>query len=463
MEDPTVRGPLNLAAMALALLLVASACSTPGASTDPVDASTTSTVTSQTVTTIGSDFGDGVLTDVGIDTELKVIRLGLLADLTGPFAALVTDVTDAQKVYWQEVNDGGGIDGWTVELVVANTNSNVDQHREAYDQIRSEVVAIGQATGSSTNLDSLPNYVDDQMLVVPLSWYSGWAIPEVDSGVMLEQNTNYCIESMNILDFVNDMGAKSIAVAGFDDVYGRDAIAGVRHAADDYGMTIAYEGVVKPGGDITELANGIAGSGAQWTILATNASVGSEILSGSVQSGYLGRFVGLQPSYDFRLLDTENASLYDTLFYQSVYTVAWGDDAPGNREMMLAMTEAFPDRRPSDAFIAGWNEAITMHRVLEAAIASSNLTRLGVVRAANSLDSVSFGESTPDQSYVGTPTDYVQRATAIYKPDLARYVAAGGPSQTLNQADATTGSILVRDFLVGTAAAAFNFTRPCAE
>ena len=38
------------------------------------------------------------LTDVGVDVETKTIKIGLLSDLTGAFAPLVIDITDAQYV-----------------------------------------------------------------------------------------------------------------------------------------------------------------------------------------------------------------------------------------------------------------------------------------------------------------------------------------------------------------------------
>jgi hypothetical protein len=129
--------------------------------------------------------------------------------------------------------------------------------------------------------------------------------------------------------------------------------------------------------------------------------------------------------------------------------------------MMEAMRSAYPDRRPSDAFIVGWNAAITMRAVLERAIATGDLTRAGMVRAAATVDAVDFGGSAPPQSYAGIPNEYVNRQSAIYKPSLEAYVAAGGVDQRIIDPGATTGSIPVRPFFVGDAAAAYDFSRPC--
>jgi ABC-type branched-subunit amino acid transport system substrate-binding protein len=401
----------------------------------------------------------------GVDADAKVITLGLLADLTGLFAPLVIDITDAQVVYWDNVNAAGGLDGWTVELLIEDTNYNVEQHLEKYEKIKGDVVAISQSTGSPTSVANLPGFKEDSMLFIPLSWYSGWGIPEFDGGVAFEQNTNYCIEAMNLVHFAQQMGGTKIAIATFPSDYGFDVGAGVKKAIDFYGLELVYDGDGKviPGQDYTSVIQGVATSGADWTIMATNAGIGAEILAGSVQNGYTGRFTGAFPTYNPALLDSPVGPLYDALYYQSAYTVLWGEDTPGNNEMMAAMTAVYPDRRPSDAFISGWNESISMQRVLETAIANGDLTPEGIVAAANSLTGIDYGGAAPNQSYAGTPNDYVQRSLSIYDVDLAVYTAAGGAAQTLSQDGATTGSVLAEDFFVGDAAADFDFTAACYE
>ncbi|MDK1009969.1 MAG: ABC transporter substrate-binding protein [Actinomycetota bacterium] len=452
--------------LVVVMALVAAACGNGAEETTTtagVVAETTTTAGVVAETTTTAAVSDEIITGGGVDAEAKVINIGMLADLTGLFAPLVIDITDAQSVYWDRLNAAGGIDGWTVNLIIEDTNYDVEQHIEKYEKIRGDVVAISQSTGSPTNVAALPLYKEDSMLVMPLSWYSGWAIPEFDGGLMLEQNTNYCLEAMNILDFIDGMGGKTIAIATFPGDYGHDSAAGVRIAIEHYGMELVYDGeaAVIPGQDQTPVIQGIVASGADWTVLTTNPSIGAEILAGSVQAGYQGMFIGSVPMYNFTLLDSPVGPLFSDVFYQSAYSVGWGVDAPGNNEMRAAMSEAFPDRRPSDSFIIGWNEAITMHEVLAAAIANGDLTREGVVAAANNLTDIDFGGSAPTQSYAGTPNEFVLRSLAIMKPDLALYTAAGGFDQTLSQADGTTGSAVVKDFFVGSAAAEFEFTEPC--
>lgn len=424
---------------------------------------TTGLADDETTTTIVTDDSDKI--DVGVDPGSKTIKLGILADLTSLFAPLVVDITDAQRAFWDDVNANGGLgDGWQVELIIVDTNLNAEQHLAAYEQLEADVVAIGQATGTATNLAALPSYVADNVLFIPLSWYSGWAIPQLDKRLAFEQNTNYCIEAMNLLGFISDQGGSRLALATFGDAYGFDAAAGVRVAAEFYDIEIVYDGAgaVVPGQDQTLVIADIINSGAGWVYVATNASLLQELFDGAVQGGFAGMWTGSQPSYDFRLLDTSIGAELSQRYFQSAYQVPWGTDVAGMWAMQGVLREAYPSRRPSDGFVIGWVESIAMREVLERAISNGDLTRQGVIDAASGISDLDFQGLAPAQSYAGTPNDYVQRQLAIFQPNLDAYVAAGGADQTLSQqGGGTTGSRLVADFATWEAAESFTFTRPC--
>ncbi len=446
----------------LALGLVAAACGTSDdTTTTGAQATTTTGAAAEATTTTSGESESEMKTGIGVDAETMTIKLGALHDLTGPFSPLVIHINDAMQVYYDVLNASGGIDGWMIDYQVLDTAYDVPTHLAQYEALRGDVLALTASTGTPTSVAALEAMAADNMTFIPLSWYSGWGIPEFDGGLALEMNTNYCIEAMNLMEFIRDNGGQTVAVAGFPSDYGLDFAAGVKLGADFYGMEVVYEGAVIPGADQTEIIAGIAGSGADWTLVAVNAPALAELLGGAVQAGYQGMWTGASPSYNFTLLDSPVGPFIDTLYYQSAVNVSWGDDAPGNVDMMEAMAAAFPDRLPSDAFIIGWNEGIIMTQVLADAIAAGDLTREGVAASVAAQTGVDFRGSTPDQSYTGTPNDYVTRESAIFDPDLATYLAAGGASQTLSQAGGTTGSLLAQDFFASEAASEFIFDSPC--
>ncbi|MDK1027010.1 MAG: ABC transporter substrate-binding protein, partial [Actinomycetota bacterium] len=130
--------------LVVVMALVAAACGNGAEETTTtagVVAETTTTAGVVAETTTTAAVSDEIITGGGVDAEAKVINIGMLADLTGLFAPLVIDITDAQSVYWDRLNAAGGIDGWTVNLIIEDTNYDVEQHIEKYEKIRGDVVA----------------------------------------------------------------------------------------------------------------------------------------------------------------------------------------------------------------------------------------------------------------------------------------------------------------------------------
>ncbi|MFC7731301.1 ABC transporter substrate-binding protein [Actinomadura keratinilytica] len=103
---------LTVAATALALALTAAGCS--GKAT-------------------GGSSSDGVKTGPGV-TDDK-ITVAALTDLTGPYAALGKGVTQAQKLYFDQLNAAGGVCGRKVELVVRDHGYDVQKAVAAYSEV----------------------------------------------------------------------------------------------------------------------------------------------------------------------------------------------------------------------------------------------------------------------------------------------------------------------------------------
>ncbi len=64
-----------------------------------------------------------------------------------------------------------------------------------------QVAIISQSTGSPHTAAIAQDLVDDDLIAIPLSWYSGWADPELGENVF-ETYTTYCIESMNGIEWL---------------------------------------------------------------------------------------------------------------------------------------------------------------------------------------------------------------------------------------------------------------------
>ncbi|HEY7564206.1 MAG TPA: ABC transporter substrate-binding protein [Acidimicrobiia bacterium] len=461
--------------LVMILSLVLGACGGTGGETTTTAGEAPTTTAGATTTTAGATTttaGD-VQFDIGVTED--TITVGLLADLSGPFAPLVQDIVAAQEVYWDIVNEGGGIAGRQVEMMVEDTAYNPDQHRTLYEGMRDSVALLSQSTGSPQTAGVIDLMLEDDIVAIPLTWYSGWGDPAFDQSTVLEQQTNYCFESMNVIEYMSTQfeaangAAPTWAVVTFPGEYGQDGAFGAKYAIEQLGLELVFdaEGLVTPTPDDpeTEVITGIVSNAPDIVFATVNPTNLAVIMGGAAQGGYQGQWTGSVPSYDFRLLDSPVAPIIDAAYTQPGYNVAWGTDVPGMAALRDAMLAARPDLRPSDAFVIGWIEAKIAEEVLRRAAESGDMTRAGIKAAALTIEGFGFEGLAPDQSYSppDDPNSYVTRSIAIFDPNLEAYTAAGGAAQTIGSAPegGTTGSDLVEDFFVGEVAAGYDFQGRC--
>ena len=146
------------------------------------DGGTTTTTT--TTTTTSPPPAAEIATDVGVTDD--EIRIGLLSDLSGPFGGLVGLIVAGQQAFWAKVNAEGGIAGRQVVLEIEDTSYDVQTHVQLYGELKDEVVAFGHSTGSPHTIAILEDLKDDNLVAIPLTWYSGWTDPERILGRVLD-------------------------------------------------------------------------------------------------------------------------------------------------------------------------------------------------------------------------------------------------------------------------------------
>jgi ABC-type branched-subunit amino acid transport system substrate-binding protein len=449
-------------ALLLVLGLVLAACGdgdggdTSTTAAEEEEVTTTATPEEEPTTTAAEDTGGDVATDVGVDLEAGTITIGLLSDLSGPFAPLVTVINTGHELYWNSVNEAGGINGLNVELEVRDTAYVPDTHVQMYEELKSQVVAFGHSTGSPHTMAINPSLQADGILAIPLTWYSGWSDPAINAN-LVPHGTPYCIEAMNMIEYLTlqDPEATTIAIATNGGDYGLDSSAGAVMVAEALGLEVVYDGsgviVATDPATLAEAATGIAGSGADLVWVTTDPTSFGGVYGQALAAGFSGAlWSGAGPSWNPALVapDSPIAEPLANDFYVSQYYAPWAAESPGN-QMVRDLVEA-AGAPPLDYYAEGVIEATIMHQALLAAYDAGDMTQAGVLAAAKSLESVSFDGLAPDETYVGEPNDRLQRAQFISRPDPAGL--AGGTS---------TGVTLVESEYTSPAAEAFEFTGAC--
>ncbi len=406
------------------------------------------------------DAGGDIATDIGVDDE--VIKVGYNTDLSGLFAGLTTQILDGSEAYWELVNDNGGIAGRMVEPVVLDNAYDVPKHLENYEKFAGDgtdgVVIFGTSTGSPHTAATAEDLVKDDLVAIPLSWYSGWADPALGQNVF-EVQTNYCLEAMNAVTYMSENHGTKAAIISFPGEYGQDGAQGAKLAAEALGLEVVYdgEGAVVPGADQTPVITEIVDSGADWVFATVNPSTLAEVMGGAVTQGFTGMWAGSSPTYNFQLLGTDLGPALDQYYIHSTYTALWNtDDTPGMVEMVEGMRAKRPDAPVSDTYIQSWIGGYIVQAILEQAAANGDMTRAGVVAAANEV-TVDLKGLAPNQTWAGDPNDFVVRESYLYDVSLENFT----PDGTVSDDGAGTGFTLLEGPYVSDAAANYTYESAC--
>jgi len=380
-----------------------------------------------------------------VDKSKGCIYLGIISDLTeGPFRALAVPITESQKAFWARVNKNGGIGNYEVDVTtyVKDNKYKAEVHNQVYQEIKGKVLALAQTLGSPTTAAIIDDLRANNIVASPASWTSAWAFEDV----IIESGANYCIETMNAIDYAREKyQSKSVLSIHYAGDYGGDAAAGAKLAAAATGMT--YNHVQTNSGAQNQAAaiQAVIAGKPDLVILTTGPAETAAIVGQAAAQGYRGRFIGTSPTWNPGLMASPAAQALTLLYEQTAPWNSWGTDSPGHKAMREAIGS--PQGGPNDGYTAGWVWEYPLKAALEKAVATGSLTRESLLAAVKSLTTVDYEGMLPSGAgnFAGGADGGQVRSTAIYKPDAA------GPTKVS----------MVKDLFIGPTAQAFKLDKPC--
>lgn len=401
---------------------------------------TTTTEGDMTDTTMGDDMD--IATDVGVDLEAGTIHVGLLSDLSGVFAGLVTPIATAHEVYWEN-ND---VHGLQVIPVIEDTGYVQDTHVQKYNEIKDEVVMFGHSTGSPQTVAIREDLEENDILAIPLTWYSGWTDPSLNSS-LIQHGSPYCIESQNVIQWVHEnvQELSTMAIATLPGDYGLDGAAGAELAAEALGIEIVLDlrGQITDAASIASAGDQIAEENPDIVWITTFGAATSGVIGQALAGGYSGLWGAQGPSFSPDLIAADSAlkdAVANTMYF-GFYLEGWSGDSQGTQDAIDLLLGSGRDITPYDYYLEGILEAQMVHRILEIAYENGDMTRAGVLAAAKSIESLDFNGLGPSETYVGTPNEQLQRQTWVMRPD-PEGLASGENGGSMIVGDAYTGSIV---------------------
>jgi ABC-type branched-subunit amino acid transport system substrate-binding protein len=361
-------GKRSRGAVALAAVVVAAAS---GCSTKAPDNSSGG----------GGEAAD-VQTDVGV--EGKTITLGVLTDLTGVFAALGKDITNANELFWKE---NKVCDTYDVKLDVQDTNYVPQQGVQLYSGMKDSILAMQQTIGSPINTALAPEYEADKIVNFPSAWSK--TLTEIPgTGVV---GATYDVEIANGYDYLFQQGllkeGDTVGHIYFEGEYGANGLAGTQAVAQEKGLKVVEAQIKSTDQDMSSQITQFKAAGVDLIALTVAPTQLASVATVAESQGLDVPILGSNPVFAPGLLQGPAANWLKSHLY--VASPVSSFDA--NPDLLKKYEAAYPDATPSLGVIVGTGMSEIMKEVLDSACDNGDLTREGVVSAFNDLKEVDTG------------------------------------------------------------------------
>lgn len=395
------QGSRGAAALAAVVLAAAAGCSTkaPESSGDGG----------------GGDAAD-VQTDVGVEGE--TIKLGVLTDLTGVFAALGKDITNANTLFWE---DNQVCDTYDVELDVQDTGYVPQQGVQLYSGMKDSILAMQQTIGSPINTALAPEYEADQIVNFPSAWSK--TLTEIPgTGVV---GATYDVEIANGYDYLFEQGllkeGDTVGHIYFEGEYGANGLAGTKAVAEEMDLEVIEAQIKATDQDMSAQVTQFAAAGVDLIALTVAPGQTASVATVAEAQGLDVPILGSNPVFAPGLLQGPAANWLKTHLYVAS-PVSSFDEHP---ELLEQYSKAYPDATVSLGVVVGFGMSEIMKQVLDAACENGDLTRQGVLDAFEGLEDVDTGglvvpirgfetgKSPSLESFVLQPADVEGGATVV--------------------------------------------------
>lgn len=325
--------------------------------------------------------------EIGVtDTE---ILLGQSLGLTGPLAELTLDISNGARAYVNEVNARGGIHGRRIRVITmddgyqaANTLKNVEQMVN-----QDKVFAIFNVTGTPNSEAILPLVKESGIpFFSPFTGADSLRNPVMPN--VFNVRASYRDETEKLVQHLHTLGIQRIGVVHQASSFGKDGLAGVESAMQRRGMQPhAVASIQSNASDAETAAGAISEKNPDALILITAGRPTFEFIKAYNKTRRGMPFYTLSvmgASANIKALGKDGVGVV----VASVVPYPWSQAHPLVKEYQSAMQKIGLTEYSFVSF-----ESYINARVLGAAIerAGRNLTRSGLVNAAENMKQVSLG------------------------------------------------------------------------
>lgn len=327
--------------------------------------------------------------ETGVSDER--ILLGQSVVLSGPLAENGVQYSKGIRLYLDQVNQKGGINGRKIELVTlddAYTPARAEENTRQLIEDKQVFALLGYA-GTGSTLAALPLAEKSHTpLIAP---YTGAeSLRGKVSPVLFHLRAGYDDEMRKIVEHQATLGIKDIAIVYQDDNFGKAGLKGFEKAMADFKLKPLATLAVAPG-NLAESATASAQTLARLrpasVILATAGKVSTAVIAETIKHGVRPQFIGISAISAAQLVGDLKTDAAGIVIAQVVPS-PWSSKYRIVRQYREAL-----GGKPEDAHYASL-EGYMAGRVMVEGLrrAGKNLTRSGLISALEGLQHLDLGD-----------------------------------------------------------------------
>jgi ABC-type branched-subunit amino acid transport system substrate-binding protein len=346
------------------------------------------------------------------------ITVAALTDLTGPYAALGKGVTQAQKLYYDQMNATGGVCGRKIELVVRDHGYDVQKALAAYSEVGPRAAAIPQVIGSPITIALRQRLENDHLLTIP----QAWSHTLLGSKYVQLTGTTYDLDIINGVDFLmRTKGVKKGDKVGhlyLEGDYGQSALAGAKYAAGKAGLTLVEQQVKATDADMTAQAGAFKKAGVKAVLVSVSPKQAASLVGVAAASGLNVPYAASNSAFAQQLLATQVGGIMQKDYYVVTAGPPFSSGTPALQKLAGEYQMAYKGEPLDSSVYSGYATAAIVGEALKKACQSKDLTRDGIVNAhrSNAKFDLGLGAATMDFTQWNRPA---ARGSFIVKPDKA--------------------------------------------
>jgi ABC-type branched-subunit amino acid transport system substrate-binding protein len=328
----------------------------------------------------------------------STIKLGVLMDLSGPFAGTGKTILDASDVAVKEINAAGGVCDRKLKLVTRDHGYDAQKAVAAYDEMDPQVLGYLNILGSPV-VTALRDKIEAKDELAGLTTFASTLLGDEHLIVL---GATYDIQAINGLDWLVRKGklrsGDSVGHIYLQGEIGENSLRGSKFAAGKLGLKIVGQQIEPAATDLTSQVNALKSAKVKAILVDSTPKQAASVAAVAQAAGMEVPIMGGVSTFATSLLKTSAAPALTKHYTRLSGLGGIGEDNAAARKLAAAWKDQY-GKAPEAS--SGVVHAYAMTKLYAEIIGKSceDLTRPGVLKARSSVTDFSLPGLLPPQDF----------------------------------------------------------------